>query len=87
MGRKAGFPLKTKCFQGFFTFLFPCYKRLNVVYKSPFFHYSIGQVIIMELTKRTGVCIMNQAAVGLFNAFLLSIPCWFGIVFALRHLI
>ncbi|SIS99739.1 hypothetical protein SAMN05421790_109116 [Kroppenstedtia eburnea] len=30
---------------------------------------------------------MNQAAVGLFNAFLLSIPCWFGIVFLLRHLI
>lgn len=30
---------------------------------------------------------MNQAAVGLFNAFLLSIPCWFAIVFVLRHLI
>ncbi|MGF7086627.1 hypothetical protein JOD24_000456 [Kroppenstedtia sanguinis] len=30
---------------------------------------------------------MSHTAVGLFNAFLLSIPCWFGIVFVLRHLI
>lgn len=29
---------------------------------------------------------MNQA-IGLFNAILFSIPCWYGIVYALGHLV